>query len=383
MFPEHIRFGSGVAGNVGDLIRNRFWVNRVLIVTDVGVAKAGLLAPVLSSFDAADIPFDVCDGVTANPTDDLVEIVAGKYRSDGHDLLVAVGGGSTIDTAKAAQVRITHPGHIRDYFEDGIGAKKIIANMPRLIAIPTTAGTGSEVSAVSVITDTRDGTKKGVYSPFLRPALAAVDPALTIGLPPPLTAATGLDALTHCIEAYVSKAYGPIGKAIAIAGIELIFGSLTRAYDCGDDLEARTDMSMAAVMGGMAFGAGLGLGAAHALAHQLSTEYSIPHGVANALMLPAVMMFNAERDPTPFVRIAQAMNAPGDLANAPNAAAAAIEKVRELCGRLHIPSSLQAVGVSEDRIPKMATQALRDSCHRRNPRPCTETDMRMLYRAAF
>jgi alcohol dehydrogenase len=383
MFPEHIRFGAGVARSTGELIRRWFWVNRVLVITDPGVADAGLLAPVAASLEASRIPYDVCAEVTPNPTDAFVEAMAARYRSDGHDLLVAVGGGSAIDAAKGIQVRITHPGHIRDYLEDGPSARKIIPNMPRLVAIPTTAGTGSEVTQVAVITDTARRLKKGIYAPYLRPALAVVDPELTLRMPPSLTAATGMDALTHCIEAYVSNAYGPIGKSVALGGMDLIRGALVRAFEQGDDLGARTDMAMAAVMGGLAFSSGCGLGTVHALAHQLSTEYDVPHGLANAILLPAVMAFNAAGDPAPFTRIAQTLGAATEGLDAPSAARAAVEAVRALCDRLRIPPSLRAVGVKPGRIPKMARQAMGDSCHRRNPRLCSEEDMAALYHAAL
>ena len=382
-FPEHIRFGHGTASTIGQLIRDRFWVNRILILTDAGVIRAGILSTVTNSLQAATIAFDICDDVTPNPTDTYVEQKAALYRSDGHDLLIAVGGGSVIDAAKGIQVRITHPGHIQDYFEDGPSARKIIPNMPRLVAIPTTAGTGSEVTAVAVLKDSRDGLKKGVYAPCLRPSLAVVDPELTLSLPQDITAATGLDALTHCIEAYVSKAYGPIGKAIALGGMELIFCALPVAYDIGSDIVARTDMAMGAVMGGLAFGSGLGLGAAHALAHQLTAERQIPHGLANALMLPTVMRFNAKTDPFPYQRIAQTIGAAKYGEDAIAAANGAIEAVRALCEQVGIPASLKAAGVPESAIVKMAAQAMRDSCHRRNPRPCSERDMEALYRAAM
>ena len=382
-FPEHIRFGPGTASAVGELIRERFWVNRILIVTDSGVTGAGLLSRVTDSLQASGIAFDICDDVMPNPTDTYVEQRAALYRSDGHDLLIAVGGGSVIDAAKGMQVRITHPGHIQDYFEDGPSARKIIPNMPRLVALPTTAGTGSEVTVVAVLGDSRDGLKKGIYANCLRPSLAVIDPEMTLSLPPEVTAATGLDALTHCIEAYVSKAYGPIGKAIALGGMELIFNALPIAYLAGSDVSARTDMAMGAVMGGLAFGSGLGLGATHALAHQLTAERRLPHGLANALMLPTVMRFNAKTDPFPYQRIAQAIGAGGHREDAVSAANEAIEAVSALCEQLGVPGSLKAAGVPESSILKMAAQAMRDSCHRRNPRPCSERDMEALYRAAM
>lgn len=381
-FPAQVRFGVGAISTVADHVK-RLWATRVLIITDRGVVEAGLLDSVTACLTAAHIPYDVFDEVTPNPTDLLVEQGATRYRSDGHDVLIALGGGSVIDAAKGLQVRITHPGHIRDYFESGEGARKIIPNMPRMIAIPTTAGTGSETTAVAVLTDTRDNTKKGVSSPFLRPAVAIVDPALTVPLPPSLTAATGLDALTHCIEAYASTAYGPIGKSIALGGIELIREWLVRAVEHGDDLDARMGMSMAAVMGGLAFGTGCGLGAVHSLAHQLSTEIGLPHGLANAILLPHVMAFNATQAAERYVNIARALGVDTAGMSAHDAALNGIEAVYRLYARLGIPRTLRAVGLTPDRIPRMAHQSMLDSCHRRNPRPCTEGEMVTLYEAAF
>lgn len=382
MFPGHVRFGAGAAHTTGEQVK-RLWGNHVLIITDRGVTDAGLLAPVVRSLDEAGIRHDICDEVTPNPMDTFVEEIAARYRSDGHDLLIALGGGSVIDAAKGAQVRITHPGHIRDYFDSGEGARKIIPNMPRLIALPTTAGTGSEATAAAILTDTRDHTKKGIYSPYLRPVLAIVDPELTLGLPPAITAATGMDALTHCIEAYVSKSYGPVGKAIALGGMELIDTSLGRAYEQGTDLDARTDMAMAALMGGLAFGSGCGLGAVHALAHQLSTEADLPHGLANAILLPYVMRFNAASHAAPYVPVARALGvAVGGMSDA-EAAQAAVEWIRCLNERLGIPKTLSETGVTPEQIPRMAKQAMNDVCHRRNPRPCTEEDMAALYQEAL
>ena len=382
MFPSHILFGVDAVHTIADQVKS-LWGNHVLIVTDRGVVDAGLLTPVARSLDEAGIRYDVCDEVMPNPLDEFVEETAARYRSDGHDLLIALGGGSVIDAAKGTQVRITHPGHIRDYFESGEGDRKIIQNMPHMVAVPTTAGTGSEVTAGAVLTDTTDNMKKVVYSPYLCPALALVDPALTTGLPPTITSATGMDALTHCIEAYVSKSYGPIGKAIAIGGIELVGRSLMRACERGDDLDARTDMSMASVMGGLAFGSGCGLGAAHSLAHQLSTEIGLAHGLANAILLPHVMAFNAAEGAEVFGAVAHALGADTSGMSHAEAAQTAVEQVRHLCERIGIPGTLHEVGITPDHIPRMAKQAMADVCHRRNPRRCTEDDMAALYREAL
>jgi 4-hydroxybutyrate dehydrogenase len=382
MFPSHIRFGAGSIGTLTEETKS-LWGTRVLIVTDAGVRATGLLDPAIDALKEGAIAVDVCDEVTPNPSDALVEEVAARYRSDGHNVLIAVGGGSVIDAAKGAQVRITHPGHIRDYFLSGEGDKKIIPNMPRLIAVPTTAGTGSETTAAAVLTDSRTNVKKVVYSPHIRPAIAIVDPELTLGLPPSITAATGMDALTHCIEAYTSRYFAPIAKSIALGGIELIAGSLVAAFQNGNDREARSQIAMASIMGGLAFGTGGGLGAVHALAHQLSTEVNLSHGLANAVLLPHVMSFNAEEHPAPYLRIATALggNTPG--LNQEEAIETGLAFVRDLQSKLGIATSLGRLGVTHEDILRMVPKAMSDVCLRQNPRKCSESDLKRLYELAL
>ena len=382
MFPAHVRFGVGAVHAIAQESK-QLWGTRTLIISDHGVVAAGLLKPVTRILDDADIGYDICDKVAPNPTDTFVEETAARFRSDGHNLLIALGGGSVIDAAKGTQIRMTHPGHIRDYFVSGEGDQKIIPNMPPLIALPTTSGTGSETSAAAVLTDTRDNVKKAVYSPHIRPAVAIVDPELTLGLPPAITAATGMDALTHCIEASVCKYYSPIGKAIALGGIELVTKSLVHAFEQGDDIDARTDMAMAAVMGGFAFGTGGGLGTVHAMAHQLSTEIGLPHGTANAILLPHVMAFNGEEHAEAYVPVARALGVDSSGMNASDAAQAAGAAVRTLCDRLAIPQNLRDTGITQDHIAGMVPQAMTDVCLRQNPRRCAVNDIKELYEQAL
>lgn len=382
MFPSHIRFGAGAIGALTEVTRS-LWGTRVLVVTDAGVRATGLVDPVIDALKKGAISVDVCDEVTPNPTDSIVEDLAARFRSDGHNVLIAFGGGSVIDAAKGAQIRITHPGHIRDYFLSGEGDKKIIPNMPRLIAVPTTAGTGSETTAAAVLTDSRSNVKKVIYSPHIRPAIAIVDPELTLGLPASITAATGMDALTHCIEAYTSRYFAPIAKSIALGGIELIAGSLVPAFQNGDDREARSQMAMASIMGGLAFGTGGGLGAVHALAHQLSTEVNISHGLANGVLLPHVMSFNAEEFPDPYLRIAMALGVETPGLNQEDAIESGLRCVRELQSKLGIATSLGPLGVTREKILRMVPQAMNDVCLKQNPRKCSESDLKRLYELAL
>ncbi|MEE2710919.1 MAG: iron-containing alcohol dehydrogenase [Gemmatimonadota bacterium] len=382
MFPAHVRFGAGAVYAIAQEAK-QLWGTRILIISDQGLVAAGLFKLVTRILDDADIGYDICDKVAPNPTDTFVEETAARFRSDGHNLLIALGGGSVIDAAKGTQIRMTHPGHIRDYFRSGEGDRKIIPNMPPLIALPTTSGTGSETSAAAVLTDTRDNVKKAVYSPHIRPAVAIVDPELTLGLPPAITAATGMDALTHCIEACVCKYYSPIGKAIGLGGIELVTKSLLHAFEHGDDVDARTDMAMAAVMGGFAFGTGGGLGTVHAMAHQLSTEVGLPHGAANAILLPHVMAFNGEEHAEVYVPVARALGVDSSGMNASEAAQAAVAAVRTLCDGLAIPQNLRDTGITQDHITGMVPHVMTDVCLRQNPRKCTVNDIKELYEQAL
>jgi alcohol dehydrogenase class IV len=251
--------------------------------------------------------------------------------------------------------------------------------MPVLVAIPTTSGTGTEVSRGGIITDTRDNRKKVIVSG--PPSLALVDPDLTATMPPPLTAATGMDALCHSIEAYVSRRYNPLAGAIAIAGIKLVAENLRCAVEDGTDIEARKNMAMASTMGALAFSKGLG--AVHSLAHQLSTDAEMPHGMANAIMLPRVMEFNLEVAAQKYADIAQAMGVNTRGMSIMEAARSSVESVRQLSRDIGIPDRLRDAGVKGENIPAMAAKAMADHCHASNPRDCTQESMAALYKAAF
>jgi alcohol dehydrogenase len=241
------------------------------------------------------------------------------------------------------------------------------------------SGTGSEVSTGSVITDTEINRKRIIR--HIPPSLAVVDPELTISVPPHLTAATGIDALSHSIEAYVTNWYNPMAEAIAIAGIKLIVNNLRRAVENGSDLEARKNMSMASMMGALAFNKGLG--ASHSLSHQLSTEANVHHGVANAIMLPHTMEFNLDFAVEKYADIAQAMGVNTSGMSVVQSARASIQAVKELCRDIGLPDHLSSVGVNQDSIPTMAEKAMEDHCRLMNPRICTKEDMSTLYKSAF
>ncbi|MBM4048412.1 MAG: iron-containing alcohol dehydrogenase, partial [Planctomycetes bacterium] len=287
-----------------------------------------------------------------------------------------------LDAAKGIALMATHGGKIQDYDAAVRGWEKVKPTIPPLIAIPTTAGTGSEMSAAAIITDTSRNVKMIVASPFLKPRVAILDPELTLAMPPSLTAATGMDALTHAVEAYVAADYHPFGDALAIGAVELIGKSLRRAYANGQDVAARTDMLLASAMAGAAMGY-KGLGASHALAHQLTPEAGIPHGIANAILLPHVMRFNLPVAAAKFARVAASLGADTHGKDQAQAAEMALEGVTRLCGDLGLPKTLTQAGAKRESIERMAQNALHDRCRKNNPRPCIKADLVELLTQAF
>ena len=373
IFGAYIEFGIGSVKNLGQHTE-KFGVDRLLIVTDEGIIKAGIIDKVVQQLDAAGVKHCIFHDVQPNPIDRNVMDGLEIYRKNDCDAILGVGGGSPIDAAKAIRFMVGHPGHVSEYYYE-----MPISEMPVLIAIPTTSGTGTEVSGAGVITDTRENRKKIVISGA--PSLALVDPELTLSMPPSLTAATGMDALCHSVEAYTSNRYNPLAEAVAIAGIKLVAENLRTAVKNGADVEARKNMAMASTMGALAFSKGLG--AVHSLAHQLSTEADMPHGVANAIMLPYVMEYNLESAAQKYADTAQAMGANVQVISAMEAAQASVELVRQLSRDIGIPDRLSDAGVKAESIPVMVANAMSDHCHASNARVCTEESMTAIYRAAF
>ena len=373
IFGASIEFGVGCVTNLADHVKD-FGSARLLIVTDEGVIKAGIIDRVVQRLGASGIEYSIFHDVQPNPIDENVMDGLSAYRDNNCDAILGVGGGSPIDTAKAIRAVVAHPGHISNYY-----SKQITGDMPTIIAIPTTSGTGTEVSRGGVITDSRNNQKTVVVTG--PPTLALIDPELTLSMPPSLTAATGMDALCHSVEAYVSRRYNPLAGAIAIAGIKLVAENLRRAVEDGTDVEARKNMAMASTMGALAFSKGLG--AVHSLAHQLSTDADIPHGMANAIMLPHVMEFNLEAVPQKYVDIAHAMGADTREMSVTEAARASVESVRQLSRDIGIPDRLRDAGMQADTIPIVAEKAMADHCHAVNPRECTLESMTAFYEAAF
>lgn len=383
--PPRIEFGAGAIGNLAVHV-NSFSAQRPLVVTDEGVTTAGILSASVEPLIQAGIDYTVFDAIQPNPTDHSAIEGMKVIRAERCDMVIAVGGGSVMDAAKAIRILSTHEPPLEPYYVDGGGAARIGANLPPLICVPTTAGTGSEVSQGALITDTSFNTtnrprKRAISTPHNMASLALLDPNLTLGMPPALTAATGMDAVTHAIEAYVATRYHPIAEGVALQSLKISAANIRRAYQHGDDITARGNMLIASTMGAFAFQKGLG--AVHSLAHQLSTEDPIPHGVANALLLPPVMEFNRDHAVDGYANIAEALGVDTTDMTKHEAATAAIDEIKALNSAVNMPNGLGEAGLDPQRIPKLAKDAMLDHCYKSNPRPCTEEDMLNLFNAAL
>ena len=372
-FPTRIIFGAGVSNRVGEEA-SALGIQRLLLVTDPGVEKVGLANGILAALQKSGIAVQTYTGVDGNPTEENIEGGARAYAEHRADGVLALGGGSPMDAGKliALRARCTLP---FEELDDAIdGGKHVPADVPPIITIPTTAGTGSEVGRSGVLTVRSTQRKTVIFSPRLLARVALLDPELTQSMPPAITAATGFDALTHCVEAYLSKGDHPMADAIALSGIDICAEYLERATKDGSDLEARGMMMKAAMMGAVAFQKGLG--ACHSLAHPLSSEHGLHHGLANALCLPAVLRFNAAAVPDRVSHVGALLGA----AEGPLACATAVAELRE---RLGLARGLAAVGIQSSHLAVLADKAFADACHGSNPRPCTRDDLLTLYEASL
>ena len=353
----------------------RAGIRRPLIVTDAGVRAVGLLDKALAALPGG-LPA-VFDQTPSNPTEAAVRAAVAIYQSQGCDGLIALGGGSAIDCAKGVAIAATHEGPLKTYATIEGGSPKITAAVPPLIAIPTTAGTGSEVArGAIVIVD--DGRKLGFHSWHLVPKTALLDPELTLGLPPMLTAATGMDAIAHCMETFMAAPFNPPADGIALDGLQRGWAHIERATRDGSDREARLNMMSASMQGAMAFQKGLGC--VHSLSHSLGgVNPKLHHGTLNAMFLPAVIAFNAAAESVQkdrrLERMAQAMglSGPGELGPA----------IRAMNARLGLPTGLAAMGVTEDLFDKVIAGAMADHCHKTNPRIATPDDYRAMLVASM
>ncbi|HEX9308343.1 MAG TPA: iron-containing alcohol dehydrogenase [Anaeromyxobacter sp.] len=378
-WPTRVVIGPGALARLPAHLA-RLGVRRPLVVTDAGVVRAGIAARVHATLEAAGIHAARFEEVQPNPTDRDAEEGLAAYRRGGCDGLVAVGGGSSIDAAKLVQLLTTHEPPLSRYDDAAGGDRFVRDDLPPLVAIPTTAGTGSEVGRSGVATLPDTGRKTVIFSPHLMPKVAICDPELTVDLPAKLTAATGMDAFTHGLEAYVAAGFHPLADAVALDAVRRAARSLPVAVREPRNLHARTDMMIAAMEGAMAFQKGLG--ASHALAHALTPVAGLHHGLANAVVLPAVVAFNRDVAGPRLAEAAVAMGADrraGEAALADGAAA----RVRALAAEVGIPARLREAGVREEDLPRIAAKAYEDASHRTNPRPCAEADLLAIARLAF
>ena len=372
--PTRIVHGPGAIAKLGDLLAE-LGVERPFLVTDKGVVAAGLAEKALAHLDDA----VVFDDVYANPDIELVGRAGALYRDEGCDGLAALGGGSSIDTAKSIGVEVVHGGSIVDY---EYGATPITNRIPPLVAVPTTSGTGSEATLWAVITDHQRKIKFNVGgTPLIGAHVALVDPELTLGLPPAITAATGMDALSHAIECYTCDYHQPFNDAVALHAIELVGRWLRVAYDDGANLEARTNMAHAATLGGLAYGTE-SAGAAHAMSQSAGGVHDCPHGALTARVLGPVCEYNASAAPERYARIAQGLGVDVHGLSEAEAAQAGVEEVYRLTDDVSIPT-LAELGFSDDEIPMLARIAYEDPQTIGNPREVDVAAYEEIYRNAF
>jgi alcohol dehydrogenase len=375
LLPTRIEFGPGVADRVAD--EAMVFGTRALVVSDPGVERVGLVAAVSERLDLAGLDVQTFTGIEANPRVATVDDVGRVARDHGADVIVAVGGGSAIDSAKAASAVARYGGTILDYE----GLDRVPGPGIPVVAIPTTAGTGSEVTLWAIVTDTVRQFKAPIGSFHLAPKVALVDPLMTLTLPAELTASTGIDALTHAIEAYTARCCNPVSDALVLYAIELISTHLERAATRGDDLEARSAMMLGSLLAGMGFG-NADTAAVHSMAEALGAVFDVAHGTANAIFLPVVMAHNAPASLERTARIGTAMGLDTEGLALGAAATAAVAAVRDLTKRLGIPS-LADVGITAADLPKLAATAMMNTGTPDNPVEMTETSFLELFSRAL
>lgn len=375
--PKISLHGAGAIGDMVKLVADKAW-GKALIVTDGQLVKLGLLDSLFTALKAHEMPYQLFDGVFPNPTEALVQEGFAAYQQADCDYLIAFGGGSPIDTAKAVKILTANPGPSTAY--SGVGKVKN-AGVP-LVAINTTAGTAAEMTSNAVIIDSERQVKEVIIDANLIPDIAVDDASVMLAIPAAVTAATGMDALTHAVEAYVSVGAHPLTDANALEAIRLINQWLPIAVAEGDNLEAREQMAYGQYLAGMAFNSA-GLGLVHALAHQPGATHNLPHGVCNAILLPIIENFNRPHAVARFARIAQAMGVDTREMSEEESSQQAIAAIRALSAKVGIPSGFSALGVRETDIEGWLDKALADPCAPCNPRRASRDEVRELYLEAL
>lgn len=375
-FPTTIHFGPGARKLVAEHLQS-VHVKRPLIVTDKGVAALPMLGEFQSHLGG--LAVGVFSGVFGNPTASQVMAGAQAARDHHADAIIGFGGGAALDVAKAVALMAVHEGPVLEYAWDHPKVRPMVNPLPHFVALPTTAGTGSEVGRSSVISDDTTHVKKILFSPLLLARAVFADPELTLGLPPHVTAATGLDALTHNVESYLSPAYHPLCDGIALEGARIAARALLLAVSEPGNLAARSDMLMSSMMGAIAFQKDLG--AVHSCAHALGTVVDMHHGLANGVMIDHVMRFNL---PAAADRMAELGRVCGATTQGGEAGAGAfVDWLTQLKATLNISATLGPHGVTEAHLPKLVDIAIADGCHATNPRPCTREDFEAMFRTAL
>lgn len=373
-----IVMGPGSIKTIGTEVKAR-GANRVLIVTDKGVIAAGLLKSIEESFRAVKIKYAVFDKVEPDPRYEIVADCVEMAKKERAQLLVGIGGGSPMDITKTAAIMLTNKGPIGAYFGVNLVPK---AGLP-IILVPTTAGTGSEVTPIAILSDEGEKLKKGIVSPYLYPTISILDAELTLGLPPHVTAATGMDALIHGIEAFTSVNATGITDMFNLRAIELIYKNIRIAYAKGDNIEARTAMMEGALLAGVGF-ANAGVTAVHAFAYPIGAEFHIPHGIANTLMLPHVIRFNVLGNLEKFAQLAKPFGIPTEGLDNLQIVDKVIAAIDRLADDIKVPRHLAEFGVKEKDIPMLAEGALKSTrLLVNNPRNLTLEDAKKIYKAAL
>uniref|UniRef100_UPI0030F63C3A iron-containing alcohol dehydrogenase n=1 Tax=uncultured Acidovorax sp. TaxID=158751 RepID=UPI0030F63C3A len=373
-YVTEIRFGAGSAAELAQVCQ-ALGFKKPLFITDKGVVAAGLIERILA---VNDLPhFHVFDGTPSNPTEAAAREGVASFHEAGCDGIIAVGGGSSIDLAKAVAVSARHPGPLRQFALIEGGLARITAATVPVVAIPTTAGTGSEVGRGAIII-LDDGRKVGIISPYVIPKVALCDPTLTVGLPPGLTAATGMDAVAHCIETFLAPSFNPPAEGIALDGLRRAWKNIETAFHEPSDIAARTNMMSASLQGALAFQKGLGC--VHSLSHSLGgIDPRLHHGTLNAVLLPAVVRFNRAAETVvrdeKIDRLAQAMGLPAHVS--------VEDAIQDMSRRLRLPAGLGATGVTADLTQRIVTGALADHSHKTNPREASADDYARLIEAAM
>jgi alcohol dehydrogenase class IV len=372
-YPTTIRFGAGAINDLpAYLVDNN--LKAALLVTDPMVKELGFFRNIANSLEAKNISVEIFAEIHKNPVKSDVLKGGDAFKQTGRDCIIGIGGGAAMDVARAIALRINHHRDLFDY-DDLIGGDVFVTeDVPHFITVPTTSGTGSEVGRSAIISEDDTHRKRILFSPKLMAKIVFADPLLTMDLPPFITAATGMDALTHNMEAFISKNFHPLSSGIALEGIYLINRSIADAVN-NPDLESRSNMMIASLMGAVAFQKGLGV--VHSLAHPLSSLLDTHHGLANAVNLPYGMHFNAQGLEEQFKRIARTMELKEETGDA------VVEHLFLLNKQVGLPARLREIGVKEEHIETLSDLAFADFCHPNNPRPVSREDFKQLYTEAL